>query len=148
MGLFHKRNSIDLVWCPPRVISIVMNREQGESMREVAVGFLWHMHQPFYKNPVTGTFLLPWVRLHSVRGYYDMINDFPVKEFIPFILTSFISHTPLLPVGSWLLAGQILSRSFCALFDCCVGLSLLQRSLHWLHSPAIGSQVDARRYPG
>lgn len=42
--------------------------------------FLWHMHQPYYVDPVTRTALMPWVRLHSVKGYLDMISiieDFP-----------------------------------------------------------------------
>ena len=42
--------------------------------------FLWHMHQPYYVDPVTRTALMPWVRLHSVKGYLDMITiieDFP-----------------------------------------------------------------------
>jgi alpha-amylase/alpha-mannosidase (GH57 family) len=44
------------------------------------VVFLWHMHQPYYVNPVTRTAMMPWVRLHSVKGYLDMISvieDFP-----------------------------------------------------------------------
>jgi alpha-amylase/alpha-mannosidase (GH57 family) len=44
------------------------------------VAFLWHMHQPFYGNPLTGEYSLPWVRLHAVKGYYDMISlleDYP-----------------------------------------------------------------------
>ncbi len=31
--------------------------------------FLWHMHQPYYKDPETGTYILPWVRLHAVKDY-------------------------------------------------------------------------------
>jgi alpha-amylase/alpha-mannosidase (GH57 family) len=44
------------------------------------VVFLWHMHQPYYVNPRTQTAMMPWVRLHSVKGYLDMITvieDFP-----------------------------------------------------------------------
>src|SRR5476651_1200612 len=44
------------------------------------VVFLWHMHQPYYVNPVTRTAMMPWVRLHCVKGYLDMISiieDFP-----------------------------------------------------------------------
>ncbi len=33
---------------------------------------LWHMHQPVYRDPETGEFILPWVRLHATRSYYDM----------------------------------------------------------------------------
>ena len=34
--------------------------------------FLWHLHQPEYRDPVSGQPLLPWVRLHSTRAYTDM----------------------------------------------------------------------------
>jgi alpha-amylase/alpha-mannosidase (GH57 family) len=36
------------------------------------VSFLWHMHQPFYKDPVEGEYILPWAYLHAVKDYYDM----------------------------------------------------------------------------
>ena len=44
------------------------------------VAFLWHMHQPYYVDPVRGTVLMPWVRLHATKGYLDMIwlaDQFP-----------------------------------------------------------------------
>ncbi|MFL5435585.1 MAG: glycoside hydrolase [Myxococcales bacterium] len=34
--------------------------------------FVWHLHQPDYRDPQTGQPLLPWVRLHATRGYNDM----------------------------------------------------------------------------
>ncbi|MCP4583937.1 MAG: glycoside hydrolase [candidate division Zixibacteria bacterium] len=34
---------------------------------------LWHMHQPFYKNLVSGRYEMPWVRLHGIKDYYDMV---------------------------------------------------------------------------
>ncbi len=37
------------------------------------VVLLWHMHQPYYVDPLTGQALMPWVRLHAARGYTDMI---------------------------------------------------------------------------
>ena len=42
--------------------------------------FLWHMHQPYYVNPASSTAVMPWVRLHAVKGYLDMvclIEEFP-----------------------------------------------------------------------
>jgi alpha-amylase/alpha-mannosidase (GH57 family) len=42
--------------------------------------FLWHMHQPYYKDIVTGRYAMPWVRLHGIKDYYDMahiLRDFP-----------------------------------------------------------------------
>ncbi|MGE5188502.1 MAG: glycoside hydrolase [Gemmatimonadota bacterium] len=44
------------------------------------VCFLWHMHQPYYKDPETGTFILPWVRLHAIKDYVALpriFRDFP-----------------------------------------------------------------------
>ncbi len=34
--------------------------------------FVWHMHQPSYLDPLTNEMVLPWVRLHGIRGYYDI----------------------------------------------------------------------------
>ena len=36
------------------------------------LAFVWHMHQPVYVDPFTGESILPWVRLHATRAYYDM----------------------------------------------------------------------------
>lgn len=32
----------------------------------------WHMHQPEYRDPVSGEFLLPWTYLHGIKDYTDM----------------------------------------------------------------------------
>jgi len=40
--------------------------------KEVRLAFIWHMHQPDYRDPATGVHLLPWVQLHSARGYNDV----------------------------------------------------------------------------
>jgi alpha-amylase/alpha-mannosidase (GH57 family) len=48
--------------------------------RPLYLAFLWHMHQPFYKDPMTGLYRLPWVRLHGTKDYLDMVEillDFP-----------------------------------------------------------------------
>src|SRR5690242_5450067 len=36
--------------------------------------FLWHMHQPFYKDLRTGQYRLPWTRLHGLKDYYGMVR--------------------------------------------------------------------------
>jgi len=36
------------------------------------LAFLWHMHQPDYRHPETGQFVLPWVLLHAIKDYADM----------------------------------------------------------------------------
>ncbi len=42
--------------------------------------FLWHMHQPFYKNLWSGEYNLPWTRLHALKDYAGMVRileEFP-----------------------------------------------------------------------
>lgn len=38
------------------------------------IAFLWHFHQPNYKDPHTGIYRLPWVRLHGIKDYLDMVT--------------------------------------------------------------------------
>jgi alpha-amylase/alpha-mannosidase (GH57 family) len=49
-------------------------------MKHVHVCFFWHMHQPYYTDPVAGSASMPWVRLHATKAYYDMaylLEQFP-----------------------------------------------------------------------
>ncbi|MCH7989519.1 MAG: alpha-amylase/alpha-mannosidase [Planctomycetes bacterium] len=41
-------------------------------MQPVALAFLWHQHQPYYPDDVSGQTLMPWVRLHGTKDYYGM----------------------------------------------------------------------------
>ena len=38
------------------------------------VAILWHMHQPPYRDPLDGTHVLPWVRLHAIKDYLGMVE--------------------------------------------------------------------------
>ncbi len=49
-------------------------------MKTAHICFLWHMHQPYYTDPVAGSASMPWVRLHATKAYYDMaygLEKFP-----------------------------------------------------------------------
>jgi alpha-amylase/alpha-mannosidase (GH57 family) len=49
-------------------------------MARIYLCFLWHMHQPFYKDLVSGEYKLPWTRLHALKDYCGMVEilkDFP-----------------------------------------------------------------------
>jgi alpha-amylase/alpha-mannosidase (GH57 family) len=55
--------------------------------------FLWHMHQPDYRDYDSGDFLLPWVYLHAIKDYSDMayhLERHPrmkaVVNFVPILL--------------------------------------------------------------
>ncbi|UVT19831.1 MAG: glycoside hydrolase [Nitrospira sp.] len=49
-------------------------------MKHVHVCLFWHMHQPYYTDPLAGSASMPWVRLHATKAYYDMaylLEQFP-----------------------------------------------------------------------
>ena len=49
-------------------------------MSRIHLCFVWHMHQPFYKDLATGEYRLPWTRLHALKDYYGMVKileEFP-----------------------------------------------------------------------
>jgi len=49
-------------------------------MKQVHVCFFWHMHQPYYTDPLAASASMPWVRLHATKAYYDMaylLRQFP-----------------------------------------------------------------------
>jgi alpha-amylase/alpha-mannosidase (GH57 family) len=55
-------------------------RLTSPAMPALRVILLWHQHQPFYKDLVTGEYRLPWVRLHALKDYYGMVkllDEFP-----------------------------------------------------------------------
>src|SRR5262245_56446127 len=44
------------------------------------VSFLWHMHQPFYKDVVGNSYVMPWAYLHATKDYLGMAElsgEFP-----------------------------------------------------------------------
>ena len=41
--------------------------------KKLSIAFYWHMHQPVYQLTPTGDYLMPWVRLHAVKDYLDMV---------------------------------------------------------------------------
>jgi alpha-amylase/alpha-mannosidase (GH57 family) len=48
-------------------------------MPKIYLCFLWHMHQPFYKDLLTGEYRMPWTRLHALKDYYGMVEV--LREF-------------------------------------------------------------------
>ncbi len=47
----------------------------------IYLSIIWHQHQPvYYKDPETGVYAKPWVRVHASKDYYDMaaiLQDYP-----------------------------------------------------------------------
>ncbi|MEK7406631.1 MAG: glycoside hydrolase family 57 protein [Acidobacteriota bacterium] len=49
-------------------------------MPHIYLCFLWHMHQPFYKDLISGEYKMPWTRLHALKDYCGMVRileEFP-----------------------------------------------------------------------
>ena len=53
----------------------------------VRLALLWHMHQPYYLDPVTGESVLPWVRLHALKDYWGMVGA--VRASVPAMRATF-----------------------------------------------------------
>src|SRR5256885_6148484 len=82
-------------------------------MAQLRVVILWHQHQPFYKDLVTGQYRLPWTRLHALKDYYGMVkllDEFPnvhqTFNLVPSLVTQiqdYVSgeaHDPFLQVAA------------------------------------------------
>ncbi len=72
--------------------------------------FLWHMHQPDYRDRASGDFAMPWTYLHALKDYTDMaahLEQHPairaVVNFVPVLLDQIEDYvaqfatTPLQP---------------------------------------------------
>jgi alpha-amylase/alpha-mannosidase (GH57 family) len=61
-------------------------------LSRVNLAILWHMHQPQYREPFTGRYMLPWTRLHALKDYWGMVKilgEFPgvhaTFNFVPLL---------------------------------------------------------------
>jgi alpha-amylase/alpha-mannosidase (GH57 family) len=60
-----------------------------ETQRKLDLVFLWHMHQPDYRDHATGEFRRPWTYLHALKDYTDMAAHLerhpPVRAVVNFV---------------------------------------------------------------
>ncbi len=68
--------------------------------------FLWHMHQPDYRDYSSGDFVLPWTYLHAIKDYTDMayhLERHPkvraVVNFVPILLDQLDDYTDQFSTG-------------------------------------------------
>ncbi len=69
-----------------------------KDLNKLSVAFYWHFHQPVYR--LEDTFLMPYVRLHAVKDYLDMLwvlDKFPSLKLnfniVPSLVDSILSYT-------------------------------------------------------
>ena len=72
------------------------------------LAFLWHMHQPDYRHPESGHFVLPWVLLHAIKDYSDMachLERHPgircTVNFVPVLLDQIEDYCDQLATRQW-----------------------------------------------
>ncbi|HZX32598.1 MAG TPA: glycoside hydrolase family 57 protein [Rhodocyclaceae bacterium] len=72
------------------------------------LAFLWHMHQPDYRHPETGEFVLPWVLLHALKDYADMAGHLErhpeircTVNFVPVLLDQIEDYADQFATGRW-----------------------------------------------
>ena len=41
-------------------------------LKKLRLVFVWHMHQPYYKDDAVGQYVMPWVFLHAIKDYYEL----------------------------------------------------------------------------
>jgi len=83
-------------------------------LASLQVAFIWHMHQPYYKDPLTGQYGLPWTYLHAVKDYYDMaaiVDDTEgaraVFNLVPSLLEQIQDYAEGTAVDSFLIHGRL-----------------------------------------
>lgn len=68
-------------------------------MSKLSIAVIWHMHQPLYKDRLSGQYLMPWVRLHAIKDYLDMaaiLDRYPTLHqtfnLVPSLLEQLIDY--------------------------------------------------------
>jgi len=56
------------------------------------VVLLWHMHQPQYRDALTGRYVLPWTYLHAMKDYTDMAAHMEANPAVRAV----VNFTPVL----------------------------------------------------
>jgi alpha-amylase/alpha-mannosidase (GH57 family) len=69
-------------------------------MHELSLAFVWHQHQPYYPDDVTGFNPMPWVRLHGSKDYWGMamhLDEVPevhaTINLVPSLLAQILAYT-------------------------------------------------------
>ncbi len=77
------------------------------------VVIVWHMHQPYYKDPLKNEYILPWTYLHGIKDYFDMpaiVEDTPgaraVFNLVPSLIEQLLEYANGTAVDPFLQKGM------------------------------------------
>lgn len=106
-----------------------MSVDKGESLNFV---LCWHMHQPWYQEGIDGDFKLPWVYLHAIKDYEDMVAHLEahpkmhvVVNFAPVLLEQLDDYA--IQLKNWLDSAQPMKDSMLNLI---AGVNAIPVSAH------------------
>lgn len=72
-------------------------------MLPLKVALLWHFHQPYYRKE--SELILPWVRLHGIKDYFDLPELF--HEFPDMKQTINVVPSMMIQIGEYISGGAI-----------------------------------------
>lgn len=88
-----------------------------EHTKKIKVVLCWHMHQPHYRDGLDGCYRLPWVYLHAMKDYTDMIAYLEacsdarvVVNFAPVLLEQIDDYA--IKMMDWLKTGRSMPDGF------------------------------------
>lgn len=73
-------------------------------MPPLHIAFIWHQHQPDYRDPFTGIARLPWTRLHAAKDYLHMaelVAEFPAIHCTFNYVPSLLDQLEQQPRDEW-----------------------------------------------
>ncbi len=77
------------------------------------VVIVWHMHQPYYKDPLKNEYALPWTYLHGIKDYFDMpaiiedtVGARAVFNLVPSLIEQLLDYANGTAVDPFLIKGK------------------------------------------
>jgi alpha-amylase/alpha-mannosidase (GH57 family) len=78
------------------------------SDKKLLLNLYWHMHQPDYRDLVTGEYVLPWTYLHALKDYSDMAYHLEQNaaarvsfNFVPILVEQLQDYAEQSRTGEW-----------------------------------------------
>ena len=73
---------------------------------KLLINLYWHMHQPDYRDSISGEYILPWTYLHVIKDYSDMVYHLEANpkarvsfNFVPILLDQIEDYAAQFKVG-------------------------------------------------
>ena len=78
------------------------------SDKKLLLNLYWHMHQPDYRDQVSGEYVLPWTYLHALKDYSDMAYHLEQNaaarvtfNFVPILVEQLQDYAEQSRIGHW-----------------------------------------------